>query len=48
MSNRGRLTNEIQPTKLVFGQHSICPTCKGKRIKKKQPCGACNGSGVVG
>jgi DnaJ-class molecular chaperone len=35
------------PPKLVFGEHVICPYCKGtgKRPKKKEQCGACIGTG---
>lgn len=31
--------------KISFGTHRVCSNCKGKKVKRGQPCGLCGGSG---
>jgi len=43
---RGRV-DDLPKRKLVFGVTIVCPTCKGKGMKRGNICGGCKGYGVI-
>ena len=48
-SGRGRVEPDAPKPKpkMVFGVTKICPTCKGKGMKKGDTCRGCDGQGVI-